>query len=214
MTRVLCLIYLLLVAITGYARPINLMVFGDSLSVGYHLSPDEAFYTQLEKALKADGFDVKVLNYSKSGETSAGGLANLSNAMQAAPDAVLLELGINDALRGLSVAQTRQNLQAIITAFKNKKTPVFLIGMEAPILRDITYRQAFKEMFVQLAQTNQLMLYPFFMDGLWKSNGEHKNLEYFLSDMAHPSAKGVSIMTKKIVPKIKQFMLTNFGRKK
>ena len=189
-----------------WAVPLKLMVFGDSLSVGHNLPQEDSFYFQLEKSLQTDGFEVHLLNYSKSGETSAGGLAKIEKALEMQPDAVLLELGINDALHGMKVASTQQNLQAIIVTFLNKKIPVLLIGMEAPVVMELPYRTAFRQMYQTLAQENHLILYPFFMEGLWKNNGIHKDLNYFLPDLAHPSAQGVAIMTKNILPTVKKFL--------
>ena len=197
-----------IVSTSVWASSLRLMVFGDSLSVGHNLPQEDSFYFQLEKSLQADGFDVKVLNYSKSGETSAGGMAKMSGALEMSPDAVLLELGINDALHGMDVATTQQNLQAIISSFKKANIPVMLIGMEAPVLMDLPYRTAFKSMYQTLARENGLMLYPFFMEGLWNTNGSHKDLAYFLSDLAHPSAQGVAIITKNILPTVEKFLRT------
>ena len=190
------------------ANPIKLMVFGDSLSVGHHLPQEDSFYFQLEKALQKDGFDVQTLNYSKSGETSTGGLAKVSEAIEMQPDAVLLELGINDAFQRVKISTVQQNLQEIINSFLKNNIPVLLIGMEAPILMDLTYRSAFKNMYQTLAKDNNLLLYPFFMNGLWKTNGAHMNLDYFLSDLIHPSAQGVEIMTQNILPTVKKFLKT------
>ncbi|MBP5343595.1 MAG: arylesterase [Alphaproteobacteria bacterium] len=204
----------LLFAASVYAAPLKLMVYGDSLSAGYQLPQDDSFYTQLEKSLQSEGENVRVLDYSKSGETSEGGVAKVTAALDMEPDAVLLELGINDILHGVSVTATQKNLQKIIDAFKEKEIPVLLVGMEAPVLMDLSYRKSFKNMYQFLAQKNDLMLYPFFMNGLWNDNGKHKDYAYFLSDLVHPSAQGVAIITKNILPTVKKFLKIHFPDRK
>ena len=204
----LVLLWVLMMNTTAFAIPIKLMVFGDSLSVGYHLPAQDAFYSKLQEKLQKHGYDVVVINYSKSGETSAGGVSKLDASLQKKPDAVLLELGINDVLHGIALTATENNLQKIIDGFQTQKVPILLIGMEAPVVMGYSYRQAFKKMYQSLAKKNNLMLYPFFMDGLWNPNGQQKNVDYFLPDGLHPTAQGVEIMTTNILPTVEKFLKT------
>ena len=192
-----------------YANPIKLMVLGDSLSAGHKLKPKEAFYSQLQQVLQEKGYQINVINFSKSGETTAGGVAKLKTALAKKPDAVILELGINDLRRGLSLAKAEKNLQSIISTFQDRNIPVLLVGMEAPALAPQAYRDTFRNMYRSLANKNHLMLYPFFMNGLWNNDGTQKDLSYFLQDMAHPSAIGVTIMVQNILPTVEHFLNDN-----
>lgn len=199
---------------TAMAKPFYLMVYGDSLSAGYGLSAHEAFYSKLEKALKTQGYpNVVVVNASKSGETTSGGLKRMSQALQKKPDAVLLELGINDALRNVPIETIQRNLQKMITQFDQANIPVFLIGMQIPGIQNPVYAQQFSRMYQQLAKENKLALYPFFMKGVlkFKMGLQGMDTTYLLSDNAHPNAKGIDIMVKNILPSVKTFLRKNGG---
>ena len=206
MRRLFLLGALLFMSVSVMAETLNLMVFGDSLSAGYRLESQDSFWGQLEAALKKAGYPIQVLNYSKSGETTVGGLTRAKEAIFKNPDGVLLELGINDALQNFPIEKSKQNLQELISFFQKKGVPVFLIGMEAPINMDTTYRDAFRKMYDDLAFENELLLYPFFMQGLWNEDGTPKSEKYFLDDHFHPSAKGVSVMVNQILPAVEQFI--------
>jgi len=196
----------MLLSLSVMAEPLNIMVFGDSLSVGHNLATEDSFWQQLEKSLANKGYQVKVLNYSKSGETTAGGLRKVKDALFMNPDCVLLELGINDAFQKVPLKDTTKNLQGIIDFLKKRGIPVLLIGMEAPTYRTSEYRDEFREMYADLAYENELLLYPFFMKGLWNDDGTQKSADYFLKDRVHPSAKGVKIMVNHILPVVEQFI--------
>lgn len=187
----------------------HLMVYGDSLSAGYRLPEKDAFYSQLEQALKDKGYsNIAVLNLSKSGETTSGGVDRIHNALTYKPDAVLLELGINDALRGVEVATIQKNLETMIVTFQAAGAPVLLIGMQVPPVKDKAYQEEFNEMYQHLAQKYDLILYPFFMNGLFDYTlGQlNFNTAYLQSDRVHPTKDGVQVMVKNILPTVEKFL--------
>ncbi len=193
-------------------NPYRLMVFGDSLSAGYRLPSHEAFYSKLQSSLHNNGYrNVTVIHFSKSGETTTGGLSKLPQALSQHPDAVLLELGVNDALRGVQIETIRNNLQQMIDQFKKAGISVMLIGMQIPPIKNPVYAGQFATMYNTLAQKNGLILYPFFMKGVlnYKSvlNGQKSN--YTLGDNLHPNAKGIDIMVKNILPDVIKFLRQN-----
>lgn len=195
--------------LNALADPFRLMVMGDSLSAGYHLNKNDSFYMKLEKALLEKHNDLEIIHFSRSGETTAGGVQKMNRALAQKPDAVLLELGVNDALRDEKTETIAKNLQSIIDTFQKNNIPVMLIGMQIPFIKPASYAQKFKQMYVDLAQKNNLILYPFFMDGLFHGSGLIAlNLpnENLLSDRLHPSAKGVDIMVKNILPTVNRFL--------
>lgn len=203
---------LIMIMGTAMAQPFRLMVYGDSLSAGYGLSSQEAFYSKLEKALQKQGYpNIVVINASKSGETTSGGLQRIPQALQKKPDAVLLELGINDALRNVPIETIQNNLQKMMTQFKQAGIPVFLIGMQIPAIQNPVYAQQFSRMYQQLAKKNNVSLYPFFMKGVlkFKMGLQGMDTTYLLSDNAHPNAKGIDIMVKNILPSVKTFLRKN-----
>ena len=206
MRKVFLLGLSLFMSISAVAEPVKLMVLGDSLSVGHHLDSSDSFCSQLERALVKKGYQVQVLNYSKSGETTAGGLAKVKDTLFRNPDAVLLQLGSNDAFQGVPLETTTTNLQSLISFFQKKGLPVLLIGMEAPVGMPQEYRDGFRKMYVDLATENELLLYPFFMNGLWNEDGTQKSNDYFLGDGIHPSSKGVQVMVRHILPAVEQFI--------
>lgn len=193
----------------AWATDFRLMVYGDSLSAGYKLSKKDAFYAQLEEKLKSKGYAVTVINASRSGETTAGGLKKQASAINQKPDAVLLELGVNDAIRNISIDTTHQNLKAIIEAFQKNKIPVLLIGMQSPPNRSSAYRQQFVQMYRDLANQYDLILYPFFMKGIFNTGfgSVLPASDKVLSDSVHPNAKGVQVMVDNILPTIERFLV-------
>lgn len=214
MKKIFLLGVILFVSVCVKAESFNLMVFGDSLSAGHKLKTKDSFGNQLETALIQKGYPVRVTNYSVSGATTADGVKRLKSALAKKPDAVILELGANDMLRHLNLAQSTKNLQTIISTFQENKIPVLLAGMEASVILPTEYRTQFGKMYADLATQNKLPLYPFFMQGLWKEDGTHLKEEYFLPDQIHPSALGVSVMVQNILPVVEQFLLGKATRKK
>lgn len=191
---------LLVMAPAAQAREALILAFGDSLTAGYGLKPQEAFPAQLEAALRRSGQAVRVHNGGVSGDTSAAGRGRLNwvlAGLKAKPDLVILELGANDMLRGQKPALTRANLDAMITELKRRKIPVLLAGMRASYNLDRAYRSEFDGIYPALAQKHGVRLYPFFMDGVTG------NRALLIADQMHPNAKGVAVIVKRILPSVR-----------
>jgi len=133
------------------AEPVHILAFGDSLTAGYNLPADQSFAAQLEQGLRNQGRSVRVTNAGVSGDTSGGGLARLEWSLQDRPDLVILELGANDGLRGLSPETMRANLEAIITRLREAGARVILAGMRAPVNWGLAYKADFERVFPDLA---------------------------------------------------------------
>lgn len=181
-------------------RPLRIVAFGDSLTAGYLLPADAAFPVVLEKALKARGHAVQITNAGVSGDTTAGGLARLDWSVPDGTDAVILELGANDALRGLDPRRAEDNLDAMIVRLKGRGIKVLLAGMLAPRNNGPDYVAAFDSMFPRLAARHGLMLYPFFLDGVTGVAG------MTLPDGLHPNAAGVAEVVRRFLPVAEQFV--------
>jgi acyl-CoA thioesterase-1 len=177
-------------------RPVRIVALGDSLSAGYQLSASEAFPAQLEAALKAKGIAVEVANAGVSGDTSSGGLARLDWSVPDGTDAVILELGANDMLRGIDPKITRDALTAIVSRLKARGIDVLLSGMLAAPNLGADYAGEFNRIYPELATANNLVFDPFFIDGI--VNDPKLNL----SDGLHPSAAGVAVIVARILPKV------------
>jgi acyl-CoA thioesterase-1 len=187
-------------AAQAQGRTIRLVALGDSLSAGYNLPQEAAFPVALEKALKAKGYKVEVANAGVSGDTTSGGLDRLDWSVPDGTDGVILELGANDMLRGLDPAGTRKNLETIVERLKSRNIPVMLAGMYASRNLGADYVQKFDSIYPDIAKKHDLVLYPFFLDGVV---GE-KSLN--LPDGMHPTAKGVEIIVERILPSVESFL--------
>ena len=181
-------------------NPIRLVALGDSLSAGYNLPQEAAFPVALERALKAKGFRVEVANAGVSGDTSSGGLDRLDWSVPDGTDGVILELGANDMLRGLDPAGTRKNVEAIVERLKSRNIPVMLAGMYASRNLGPEYVQKFDSIYPDIAKKHDLVLYPFFLDGV----AGDRSLN--LPDGMHPTAKGVEIIVERILPSVESFL--------
>ena len=182
------------------ARPIRLVAFGDSLMAGYSLPDADAFPTRLQAALKAQGRDVEVVNAGVSGDTSGDGLARLDWTLGDGADAVILELGANDMLRGLAPKLTADNLAKMLEALKAKHIKVLLAGMRAPPSMGAEYQQSFAAIYPALAQRYDVPLYPFFLDGVIGDRTLH------LADQLHPTGEGVSVIVQRILPDVDKLL--------
>ncbi|NTF43626.1 arylesterase [Rhizobium rhizogenes] len=182
------------------ARTIQLVGFGDSLMAGYQLPPGDGFPAKLEAALKAKGLDVAVADAGVSGDTTSGGLSRIDWSVPDGTDGVVLELGANDALRGIPPEQTEKNLETMIERLKERKIPVFLAGMLAPPNMGPDYAEKFNPIYKRLADKYQLTLYPFFLDGV----AAQADLQ--LDDGMHPNPKGVDVMVERILPAVIKFV--------
>jgi acyl-CoA thioesterase-1 len=181
-------------------REIRIVALGDSLTAGYQLLPGDAFPVKLQAALRARGHAVSVENAGVSGDTSTGGLERLDWAVGDDVDAVILELGANDALRGIDPDVTRRSLDEILARLKARNIPVLLAGMLAPPNLGHAYGEAFGRIFPELAGKHGALLYPFFLDGVAATPGLN------LADGMHPNAKGVDAIVERIVPKVEELL--------
>lgn len=193
---------LLFGAMTGMAKAatINLVGFGDSLMAGYQLPPTDAFPDKLQAALKAKGLDVAISNAGVSGDTTSGGLARIDWSIPDGTDGVILELGANDALRGIAPEETEKNLDAMIARLKERHISVLLVGMLAPPNMGSDYAARFNPIYSRLANKYDLPLYPFFLDGV----AAQAALQ--LEDGMHPNAKGVDVMVERMMPAVTDFI--------
>jgi len=174
--------------------PLRLLVLGDSLTSGYGLPAEDAFPERLEESLRKTGLNITVINASVSGDTSAGGLSRLDWALNDHPHLVILELGANDALRGLPAQQTYKNLDVMIGRVVGKGIKVILAGMQAPRNLGPEYVEEFDRIYPTLADKHKLTLYPFFLEGVALDPTLNQ------ADGLHPNAAGVSIIVQKILP--------------
>lgn len=181
-------------------KPIQLVGFGDSLMAGYQLAPTESYTAQLETALKAKGYNVAITNAGVSGDTTSGGLARIDWSVPDGTDGVILELGANDALRGISPEDTEKNLDQMIARLKARKIPIFLVGILAPPNMGDDYANRFNPIYKRLADKYSLPLYPFFLDGVVTVQGTQ------LPDGMHPNAKGVQIMVDRSLKPVESFL--------
>ena len=178
----------------------EILAFGDSLTAGLGLAADDAFPTQLETKLKAEGVDVRVVDAARSGDTTADGLARLDWALAGKPNLVLLELGANDMLRGLSPAKAAANLDAMLGKLKAAKVKVLLIGMAAANNWGADYKKAFDGIFPALAKKYDVPLYPFFLDGVALDPKLNQ------ADGLHPNPAGVAVIVDHIAPAVERLL--------
>lgn len=191
---------LALTAAGAAAAPVTILALGDSLTAGLGVGPAEAFPVRLEAALQAKGHDVKVINAGVSGDTAADGAARLDWALAEPVNAVIVELGANDALRGLPVAQAEQALDRLLAALAAKKLPVLLAGMRAPPNMGPEYQAAFDGMYQRLAAKHGVLLYPFFLDGVAADPKLNQG------DGMHPSPAGVDVIVARMLPIVEQLL--------
>jgi acyl-CoA thioesterase-1 len=181
-------------------RPVKLVVFGDSLSTGLGLPTAEAFPAKLARALQAKGLTVEVADAGVSGDTSSAGLARLDWSVPDDTDAVIVELGANDALRGVDPKITREALDNILRRLKERNIEVLFAGMQAPRNLGEDYTRAFDGVFPQLASTHGVLFYPFFLDGVAADARLNQR------DGIHPNAEGVDVIVARILPKVEELI--------
>ncbi|CUT09319.1 Arylesterase precursor EC 3112 [Bradyrhizobium sp.] len=184
------------------AKPIKLVVLGDSLSAGLGLPAQEAFPTKLQKALQDKGIEVGMTNAGVSGDTSSGGRDRLDWSVPDGTDGVIIELGANDALRGIDPDLTRTALTEIVQRLEARKIAVMLCGMLAPPNYGADYAARFNSIYPDLAKKFGVPLYPFFLDGV------AADAKLNQADGIHPTAAGVDIIVKNILPTVEAFLGT------
>jgi acyl-CoA thioesterase I len=180
------------------AEPYRIVGFGDSLMAGFGLDAGDGFTEKLQAALKAKGIDAEVANAGVSGDTSSGGLSRLDWSVPDGTQLVLLELGANDMLRGITPDITEKNLDAMLAWLKERNIPVLLIGMRAAPNLGSDYQAAFDGIYPKLAERYGVPLYPFFLDGV------AADPKYLQADQMHPNAAGVDVMVDRILPALEE----------
>jgi len=179
-------------------RPLQIVVLGDSLSAGLGLAANEAFPARLEKALRAKGLAVDVTNAGVSGDTASGGLARLDWSVPDGTDAVIVELGANDMLRGIDPKVTRAALEEIVHRLSERHIAILLAGMRAAPNLGPDYAHAFEAIYSDLAAKNDLLFYPFFLDGVAADPKLNQR------DGMHPTAAGVDAIVNGILPRVEE----------
>lgn len=178
----------------------QLVVFGDSLVAGYGLEPGAAYPEQLAKKLEEKDIAIEIVNAGVSGDTTSSGLARINWSVGDNANAVILELGANDALRGISPEVTEKNLDAMISNFKSKGIEVLLAGMMAPPNMGPSYGEAFNSIYARLAGKHDILLYPFFLDGVVADAKLNQ------PDGIHPTKEGIAVIVEKSMPAVMKLL--------
>ncbi len=201
MLRLLVTIFMLATAaVAARSETLIVLALGDSLTAGYGLPPEQAFPVKLEAALRARGHDVSIINGGISGDTAGDGLARLEWTMTGDVDAVIVELGANDALRGLPPQQAEQALDGILQFLAARKLPVLVAGMLAPPNLGADYGAAFNGMFPRLAEKHGALLYPFFLEGVAANPALNQ------ADGLHPTGEGVDVIVTRMLPVVEELL--------
>lgn len=191
----------------AFAGPVKILMLGTSLTQGYGLPPGTEIPALLQAKLKAAGIEAAVVNAGVSGDTSAAGLSRLDWSLADKPDAVIVELGSNDALRGISPVQTEKNLSAILARLNAKHIPVLLLGMMAPRNMGPEYARAFDAIYPKLAKQYGARLYPFVLQGV------ALNPKLNQADGMHPNPAGARIIADRLLPDVKKLLAQARGAK-
>jgi acyl-CoA thioesterase-1 len=213
--HILVLIMALMTAVTAYAegqsagaaKPVKMVVLGDSLSAGLGLPANAAFPAKLQKALEAKGIKVDMINAGVSGDTASGGRERLDWSVPEGTDGVILELGANDGLRGTDPAVTRAALSDILSRLKARGIAVLICGMVAPPNYGSDYAARFNAIYPELSKSFGVPLYPFFLDGV------AADAKLNQADGMHPTADGVDIVVRNILPTVEAFVGTISGQR-
>lgn len=201
-------VFALLAAFAGLAappaaaaeRPVTIVALGDSLTAGLGLPANAAFPAKLEAALRAKGRAVTIADAGVSGDTASGGLARLDWSVPEGTDAVIVELGANDMLRGVDPQVTRKAIEAIVRRLGERKIPVLLAGMRAAPNFGNDFAGAFEAIYRELAAKYDVLLYPFFLDGVAADAAFNQR------DGLHPTAAGVDVIVAGILPKVEELL--------
>ena len=171
-----------------------IVAFGDSLTAGYGVGPEQSYPALLGERLRREGYDYRVVNAGVSGDTTAGGLRRVDWALRLRPEIVILELGVNDALRGQSLASVRANLDQLVARFQAGGARVLVAGMRLPPNYGTRYAEDFHRLFGEVARARNAPYMPFFLDGV----GAVPRLN--LPDGIHPTAEGYAIVVDRLWP--------------
>lgn len=182
-------------------RPVHVVVLGDSLTAGFGLSAEDAFPAKLARALSAKGVVATIANAGVSGDTASGGLGRLEWSVPDGTDAVILELGANDALRGLDPKVTKAALDAILRKLADRRIVVLLAGMQAPRNLGPDYTRDFDSIYPSLASTHPVVFYPFFLEGVAADSKLNQ------ADGLHPNAAGVDTIVARILPQVEELIV-------
>ena len=213
--HILVLIVALMTVATAYAqgqsaeaaKPVKMVVLGDSLSAGLGLPANATFPAKLQKALEAKGIKVEMINAGVSGDTASGGRERLDWSVPEGTDAVILELGANDALRGTDPVVTRAALSDILSRLKARGVAVLICGMVAPPNYGSDYAARFNAIYPELSKSFGAPLYPFFLEGVAADSKLNQ------ADGMHPTADGIDIIVKNILPTVEAFVGTISGQR-
>lgn len=194
---------IILITITSaFAQNINIVAFGDSLMAGYQLAEQDAYPIRLAAELNQNGYQISMANASVSGDTTSGGLSRLDWSIPDGTDAVILGLGANDALRGIPLDRTLENLDAMLARLQERNIDVILMGMLAPPNMGRDYEEQFNKIYPSLSEKYDVVLYPFFLDGVAAEPALN------LSDGIHPNEEGISVLVEKSLPTFERFLST------
>ena len=194
------LLLLLSSADTFSADNIRLIAIGDSLVAGYGLPVEDGFVNQLEAALTQKSYDVSIVNAGVSGDTSSGGLSRIDWVLSETYSAVILNLGYNDAFRGIPVETVQSNLDALILKIKQRNLPILLAGALAPRNLGPDYTLAFDAIYPHLAEKHDLVFYPFFLEGVATDPDLNQD------DGIHPNKDGVAVIVRQLLPYVEQLI--------
>ncbi len=188
-------------ALTAAAsRPVKIVALGDSLTAGLGLAVDAAFPARLARALQAKGVAATIVNAGVSGDTTSGGLNRLTWSVPQGTDAVILELGANDMLRGVDPKVTKAALDKILGQLAGRHIPVLLAGMKSSRNMGVDYARAFDAIYPALASTHRVVFYPFFLDGVAADPKLNQG------DGMHPNAAGVDVIVKRMLPSVEELI--------
>lgn len=182
------------------AAPIRILAFGTSLTQGFGVPPGEEFTQVLQARLKASGIDADVINAGVSGDTSADGVSRIDWSLADHPDAAIVEMGSNDALRGLDPKETEKNLSMILAKLRAAHVPVLLLGMKAPRNLGPEYAARFDPLYPKLAKASDSILYPFVLDGVALDPKLNQ------ADGIHPNPAGVRVIVDRLLPYAKRLV--------
>lgn len=185
---------------SAFARVLTILAFGDSLTAGPGLPPDAAFPAKLAERLQSEGREVHVIDGGQSGDTTTDGLGRLDWVLADKPELVILELGANDALRGIDPKTVRANLEAMIEKIQKSGAAVLLAGMRSPANWGAEYQQQFDRIYPELAKAHGVALYPFFLEGVAMDPQLNQ------ADGLHPNERGVAVIVDGIAPYVSRLL--------